>query len=331
MRKIGFLVFLGALVTLALTGGGAVVAQDATALSAMRVEEGATDPFSSLWADAPALTVALIPTLQEEGIAYVAEVTLKALYNDSDLWIWASWPDASMNHDRGAWTWDGSGWLRNPNNEDRFGLAFNITGNAQFEAAGCFGACHIQEEPYYMGFEAGSAEMLDLWHWKAARTGPAGYADDQWIGAFVADAEEPTGRANDAREGGGYSDNVNEAGDGPGFVYPNGVTGGPLFADQAVPVDPGADFPVGYTVPGYRVSRAVGSRGDIAANAVYARNLNGSGAWYVVLHRALDTGNPDDAAFGLDGSYGFGVTVFDNAADYHHAVNAGVLRLVIGP
>ncbi len=205
---------------------------------------------------------------------------------------------------------------------------FDITGNRQFGALGCGAVCHAAagDMPAYMGFPLESADAVDLWHWKGTRT--TGYADDQWAGAVVV-GEETTGRANDSKDSGGYADNVNEAGDAPRFTYPVGASAdGPLFADQAVEISPDMTFEIGQTIPFYLQARPVGSRGDISVSARYVSAEDGSGQWYVVLSRALNTGNPDDTVFALNSEHTFGVGVFNNSGD--HAYNDGRLALTLG-
>ena len=304
-------------------------AQTANTLSAVRVEEGSMDPFDALWVGAPSLSVSLVPIATDPETPGVTEVALSAAFNDTDLWILAAWTDDTMNVGRNSWTWDGSTWVNNGGNEDRLGLMFGIAPPAEFETAGCFAACHTASEPNYMGFPEGSTNTTDLWYWKASRTAPASYADDQWVTVADLSAEEVTGRQNDEKESGGYSDNRNEPGDGPAFTYsPEALYGGALTPDSAVAVE-GQELFWGQTVPGYVVSRPVGSRGDVEAASFYVRDVAGGGRWFVVLHRALNTGNPDDATLAPGNDYPFGVAVFNNTGGNHHMVSAAILTLAL--
>ena len=323
------------IVAMAMSSIPAVLAQGDNTLTAVRVAAGTMNPLDALWADAPALEVALaldseagdLPVFAGYTFPPVEQVTLRAVFTEDMIYILSIWPDDTMNTNRRAWTFDGTAWTQNRLNEDRISFMFNITGNRQFDALGCAGACHAasSDMPAYMGFPPDSADAVDMWHWKASRTAPAGWADDQWAGAYV--AAEETGRANDARESGGYSDNRNEAGDAPSFVYPEGATpGSPLLRSSAVAFDPTMSFPAGYTVPGYVISRPVGSRGDVASASIHMTDQDGRGWWYVVQARALNTGNPEDAVFAPGGSYTFGVAVFNNGGDALHTVSE---RLVL--
>ncbi|NWG16230.1 MAG: hypothetical protein HXY41_06300 [Chloroflexi bacterium] len=340
MKKIGFsLLFsvltLALVVTLTISSTPSAVAQDNMTLTAVRVETASTDPLDAAWAAVPSLNVALVgeadltaPVIS--GITYdlIEEVALQAVYTDDMLYIRAVWPDATQNDNRKFWTYTESGWVKSPLNEDRIAFMFDITGNRQFNALGCGAVCHAAEGdvPAYMGFLPDSTDAVDMWHWKATRT--VGYADDQWAGAVVF-GEETTGRANDSKDSGGYVDNVNEAGDAPRFTYPAGISvGGPLFADQAVEITSDMTFEIGQTIPFYLQARPVGSRGDISVSARYVSAEDGSGWWYVVLSRALSTGNPDDAVFTFNSENTFGVALFNNSGDHTH--NDGRLVLAIG-
>lgn len=332
------LAFVAVLVALSFTSTEPVLAQSNDTLTAVRVAEGTLDPFADVWAEAPALNVPLslgvdismLPVIAGYQYGPVTEVMMKAVYTDEKIYVLSVWADDTMNVDRRAWTFDGETWSRNSMGEDRISFFFDITGNRQFNALGCAAACHTGEadRPDYMGYPPDSMDAVDMWHWKAGRTGPAGYADDQWAGAWV--NEEDGGRASDARESGGYSDNMNEAGDGPAFVYPEGATpGSPLLREFAVPFDAAMEFPAGYTVPFYVITRPVGSRGDIGAYSIFTKDNDGKGWWYVVQERALNTGNPEDTVLNLNSSNTFGVAIFNNTGDANHTVSEK-LTLVIG-
>lgn len=312
-----------------------VLAQGDSTLTAVRVDAGTMDPFADLWASAPVLEVALeldteagdLPVVAGYTFPAVELVSLQAVYTDEEIFVLSIWPDDTMNTTRRDWTFDGTAWSQNRLDEDRLSFMFNITGNRQFDALGCGAACHSATDdlPAYMGFPADSTDAVDMWHWKGSRTSPAGWADDQWAGAYV--AEEETGRASDSRESGGYSDNINETRDAPAFVYAEGaLPGSPLLRDEAVAFDAAMTFPAGYTVPGYIISRPVGSRGDVASYAVFTRDQDGRGWWYVVMARSLNTGNPEDAVFTLNSSSTFGVAIFNNGGNALHTVSE---RLVL--
>jgi hypothetical protein len=316
------------------------LAQEESNLTAVRVGADISDPLATAWNDVPALTVALEPETEDSGLPTVAgvhygaipEVKLQAAYDDHTLWIRAVWADNTIGNIRGTWTFDGTTWVQNAQDQDRLALIFDISGNPQFSALGCGAVCHSADTSAsdYMGFPPeNSTDALDVWQWKASQTAPADYSDDQWLGSYV-DENGPKAPVNDASTSDGTVRNQNEAGDGPAFIYPpDAMPGDPLFADTAVPFDASMTFEAGYTVPGYVVSRPQGSRGDINGTSVHLTYMNGTGWWYVVLNRPFDTGNQEDHVFSLNSNNVFGVAVFNNSGDKMHATHDR-LTLTIG-
>ena len=318
----------------------AIAAQEDTTLNAARVSTDVSDPLAGAWNDVSALTVSLTPQTEDSklptvaGIHYgaIPEVKLQASYDDKTIWVRAVWADGTIGDSRNTWVFDGKTWAKNGQDQDRLAFVFDITGNAQFQALGCGAVCHKADASAsdYMGFPvANSTDAVDIWQWKASQTGPANYADDQWLGSYI-DDNGPKAPVSDASTGTATVANSNKAGDGPAFAYPTGTQpGGPLFADSAVPFDATATLPTGYAVSGYVVSRPGGSRGDINAQAVHLTYTDGTGWWYVVVSRPFDTGNQDDHVFTLNSSSVFGVAVFNNSGDKGHATS-NKLMLDIG-
>jgi len=68
---------------------------------------------------------------------------------------------------------------------------FNINAS-DWGAAGCATSCHVGEQPGDGGRHRTSnpGETLDMWHWKAARSNPLGFADDKHV--IWADANDTT-------------------------------------------------------------------------------------------------------------------------------------------
>jgi len=316
-----------------------IAAQNADTLTAMRVSTDVSNPFDTAWEKIPQLAATLDPQTKDAdlntfyGVHYPAipSVTLQAAYDDKTLWIRAVWPDDTMNARFADWTFDGTKWSQNTLRQDRISYAFPITKNAQFTALGCGAICHTADSSAsdYMGYPVGSKDIVDIWQWKAAQTGPVGYADHQWIGAYV-DDKGAKGPTNNASTGAVPTANKNKAGDAPAFMYKPGIAPiGPLTPDNSVAFDPTAKFVAGYILPGYVVARPGGSRGDVNSSSVYTYDPAGHGFWYVVLSRPLNTGKPEDAVFTLGSSSPFGVAVFNNGDDKAHATK-NKLTLTLG-
>src|SRR3990170_6774042 len=111
--------------------------------------------------------------------------------------------------------------------EDRLAIFWNINDSVRgFNIGGCAMLCHGDRmhtnEP---------DEKADEWHWKVARTNPAGYADDKFINSTAISygitplgvLSEWTGRHDDKKTGGGYKTNVNKEETGPRYYEPDPI------------------------------------------------------------------------------------------------------------
>lgn len=155
-------------------------------------------------------------------------------------------------------------------------------------------------------------QFLDMWMWRAARSGPIGYADD----AFVLEY-----RFGDKGRG-MFVENPLEQGR-PRYVYDAGKVGfhavpearlgellprAPLVeGETAAPPAPNAGFAPGDLVSRRLLRTPEGSRADILANSRWER-----GRWVLELRRKLDTGQPDDKRLVPGRAYTIGIAVFDD-------------------
>jgi hypothetical protein len=193
----------------------------------------------------------------------------------------------------------------------------------EFASKGCTVLCHnLDEDPdkWWMGAD-GTDHRYDAWHWKSTRTDPVGQADDQ----FWHEQRDPTdvesARSSDAKDSGGYVDNINEAGDAPLYMSTADATSPFIMAGEEAEVDTSA-LAAGAVVPGYVLSPMVGSRGDITAESEWV-----DGKWVVVLMRALDTGHDDDVVLTPPKAYPFGLSVTDDGGHYDHTNAPDVITL----
>jgi hypothetical protein len=95
------------------------------------------------------------------------------LLSSEEIEITASWTDATRNDARKQWSFDGSAWAQSPDNEDRIAFIWDMQLDGFATTGTCQGMCHFP----LMYTAAGT---VDTWHWKATRTGPAGFTDDKW-------------------------------------------------------------------------------------------------------------------------------------------------------
>jgi hypothetical protein len=151
--------------------------------------------------------------------ANAAPVALQAAYDTKNVYILAVWSDLTGDESlaKDQWEFDGTTWSQS-GNEDRIALMFNINAS-DWGAAGCSAYCHLGETPGHDGRMRtnNAGETLDMWHWKAARSNPLGFADDKHvIYAPVTDTTTGTRKGDDGS--GVDSSNKNAAGTLPAFM-----------------------------------------------------------------------------------------------------------------
>lgn len=254
-----------------------------------------------VWSRAQAIVVRVEPITDDVGARYEGfepqrrspsvDVTLRALVHGDTFYLLARWPDATESAVRAPWVWDPASrtYGKGPGNEDRFALLLPMGASRPTD-------CMV----------SGVTFVGDLWYWKAARSNPAGYADDQTLrlglrefrGADV--LHGPGGRTS-------YGKRFNDAGDS-------------CVVERA---EPPARYE-GDVVPRYLPREPSGSRGDIRARGVWA-----DGHWTLEMARALDTGDPEgDRALARGDRVEAAVAVFDDVGDYYHS-SSGLFTLAI--
>ncbi|MEE9594673.1 MAG: ethylbenzene dehydrogenase-related protein, partial [Candidatus Hydrothermarchaeales archaeon] len=221
----------------------------------------------------------LIIRVQDGGIGLV-DVSLKALYDQEYLYLSAIWADPTESTTKNLWTFNGSDW-ETSGDEDRIAFIWNIDDSISgFNIAGCAMLCHGDR----MHTNAPDARG-DLWHWKASRTNPAGYADDEWIdnsivSGYSEEAKEAAMHGDGTlfpSEDTGYERNINSAENGPKYRQPhpgdeedgNFLLLKGVEAGAVVEITGDTSFNVGDTVAGYILNRPSESRGDVDAGGIW--------------------------------------------------------------
>ena len=145
-----------------------------------------------------------------------------------------------------------------------------------------------------------SGVFLDLWHWRAHRSEPIGFSDNQFV--FETRRSSPGT--------GPYGTNWDSADATPQFMFDPDVTGFRAldwtdvqeqaygFGDHfylaqgvnAVPFDPEHEWQEGDTIPRRFLRTPSGSRGIIESTATLGEQADGNWVWQVELRRPLDTG-----------------------------------------
>jgi hypothetical protein len=280
---------------------------------------------------------------------FSTDVKIKSVYSGDTVYFVVSYADPSESWFRSPWqkqddgTWkqvkdeNDKGGDNNKYYEDKFAMIWPINNSIKgFETTGCFTACHAGEnsdvKPFGNKYTASEGETGDIWHWKSIRN--VGQIDDQFLDSTRFDAEKAkeAGRKSDAKDSGGYADNVNEDKTAPAFTSPavDTTTGAPgyILDSEKTPLDQAAldALPAGSYIPAIIKSAIVGDRGDISAAWKYA-----DGAWTIEFSRALTTGSETDVQFeDLAATYYFGVAVFENA-QVRHAFENGSTPFVFMP
>ena len=301
-------------------GEPAASAASTSTLTAVKVDATTLDATAPYWATAPVLEVAT--KAAKEGNPDGPVVKMQAAYDGDYLVIRSEWADATESLGKAAWTWDGAAFTKS-GDEDRIMITWPIGNNADFASKGCAAACHNvaeNEDEWWMGSED-PAVSYDSWHWKSTRTNPVGYSDDQWWNVLEDPTAFDSSRRSDAKDSGGYTDNVNEAKDGPKFMSAKGAAETFIFAGDEVEIDT-TTLAAGDIIPGFVIAMAVGSRGDIEASGVWS-----DGVWVVVQRRALNTAHDDDTTFVPPKPMPFGMSVVDNGGGLPHTVGPDVLTL----
>lgn len=168
-----------------------------------------------------------------------------------------------------------------------------------------------------------SGYFLDFWHWKAHRSNPIGYVDDNWI---------LDNRNSDDGDFG--EDNWDEDLNQPLYMFDPDKTGQYamdwdkvanreyttedyyyLHEDHMVEYDPDHEWEEGDVLPNVIVSMEEGSsRSDI-----FAQGILQDGKWHLDMQRAMDTGNDrDDKALKDQGKYTVAFAYHRNTSSRYH-------------
>jgi len=311
-KKIGIiLVMVVALGGLILFNSTEVTGAAKQSLTAAKVKKAPASFDDPAWQKAKAVNVPFEG--KEKFTGKKASVTTKAVYTDKEIYFLFSWQDKTKSVTKGAWAFDGQKWSHQKGNEDRISLLFEISRINNFATKGCAVVCHVPEgasnaKDGKFGTTS-AAQKGDLWHWKAARSDPAGFADDTWLTAI---SPKKGGRKGDAGKG-GDTKNMTADKSMPKYMLTPGkklAKNDILLVSHASEIKDYSMFKPGDTLTYRMPNMPQGSRADIKAVSRYA-----DGSWSVILYRQLDTGHEDDTAFNPRKKYNFAMALFDDSAD----------------
>lgn len=239
------------------------------------------------WKNVKGVTLALRPTIENDDNLGAVDAVIKAQHTKDVISIQVSWPDDTKSDTHKTRIWDDKlrAYKSGTDKEDRVALMFDMAGD--------FSSCML----------AGKVFRSDVWHWKAARTAPAGLAHDKY---HIYSLKPVHKKSKEFTNRGGkkvYIARVSDAGDD-------------LYKANQPPKEKTKD-----RLPGYIANAgAEGSIADVKARAVH----NGRG-WTVTMTRELDTGHDDDVVFEKGKTYRAAVACFDRSGDMDHSVAGFVL------
>ncbi len=250
-------------------------------VSASVAEAPALDGGSSdeVWKAAVELEVtAKRPLAPDKGAS--VSVTVRSIHTESDVYFLVSWEDSTEGVSHKSWVWntDTKSYEQGDDREDMFALAFEHTG------------------PFDADMLSGVEGVWDVWHWKALRTNPQGYATDKTHHYTL---EKPSGKAKSHT-----ARNERDI-----WIARPEDAGTSVEKKQAAP----GTFK-GERVPQYLPGKPTGSAADVRARGSWS-----DGRWTLELARRLDTGHPDDTALELGRSYRIAVAVFDHTGEMDKA------------
>lgn len=218
------------------------------------------------------------------------EVTLRSVHTDTHVFVLVRFRDETRDDQaHKPWVWDaGKGaYVEGPEREDMFALAFEHTG------------------PFTGDMLSPDEAVWDVWHWKATRTNPQGFAMDR-SHRYTRQQWEGKGKSHTARNGEAI------------WIARPEDAGDTVEKKQPAPASRAADV-----VPQYLPGTPSGSAADVRAKARWS-----DGWWTLELERKLDTGHPDDVAFDPKRTYRMAVSAHDRTGDMDKA--SPVLELGFG-
>lgn len=168
-----------------------------------------------------------------------------------------------------------------------------------------------------------SGYFLDFWHWKAHRSNPIGYVDDNWL---LHDRKSDKGGLGD--------ENWDKEIEQPKFMFDPKITGqyamsldkvknreytteDYYFLNEAnmIEFDPNHEWQEGDILPNWITS----IEEDSSRSNIFAKGVLMDGKWHLDMQRAMDTGNPnDDKILHEQGKYTVAFGLHRNTSSRYH-------------
>jgi hypothetical protein len=265
------------------------------------------------------------------------DITLRALYTDTHIFIQKQWDDATFSIARGgSWSWDNveQMWRTSSgHSEDRANIQWDIDA-LDFESQGCAVKCHVDSYSYLDNVD----DTTDMWHMKAARSLPAngasqvgsptivdleatsgefhldGWTDDKHVTYDENEGAEADGGRHGDDGSSTYGRNRNDTKAAPKYIETDPVDwidamvllqseidgGETITADPADPAYSGTDVAdawAEYVALDAVVPERVLRAPEGSRGDIHEAAIWKDGTWTVELERLLVTGNDDDVQF----------------------------------
>ena len=208
---------------------------------------------------------------------------LKAGVSAGKLYIALKYPDSAADTVYRPWEWRGDKYAEGKQREDMLALRFHMAGD--------FDRTMLSTKDY----------KVDVWLWSAARTNPAGIAEDMIhhvTTSMLENAAEyamPDGKTS-------YIRKQRDAGAAPYKMLPRPKEN------------------KGEKLPAFEAATPSGSGADVAAKGDWK-----AGNWHLEFARVLSTGSPDDVAFKPGQKILGQIAVFNKGYAEHKSISEPLL------
>ncbi len=239
-----------------------------------------------VWSNAKPLNV-IVRRVMAPNVGASATVDIRSVHTDTHLYFLVNWEDEKANVSHKTWRWNSESktYEEGDDREDMFAIAFEHSGTFDIDML------------------SGETGTWDVWHWKAMRTNPQGFAMDKSHHYTIV---EPTIKAKSYEARNGKTIWIARPED----------AGETVETKQPAPTELTEQYVVQY-LP----SSPSGSAADVRAKGVWKE-----GRWTLEFGRKLDTGSPnDDTVFELSQPCKMALSTFNHTGDMDKA--SGVIEL----
>lgn len=245
--------------------------------------------IEEVWRQAKPLTVFVREAM---GGDYPKPVILRALYTEDTFYVLAQWPDATRSDMRDPYIWNAEKkeYERPSRPDDQFALEFPMSGD--------FSISMLTVTREY---------AADVWHWKAGRGNPIGWADDK----YHVISQKPIEGAKEYSIHSGQTMYIKRTRD----------AGTPSHKLKSKPAAYEGDV-----VDSFQQQEPAGSAADVRGKGMH----DGKG-WTLEMARKFNTGHSDDDAIILPNrDNSCAIAVLDDELYSEHSVSSLITLRFVG-